>query len=380
MPLVTVLAIYAATNLGVGVGLALTQPSRADDLWIIYDWCRAWLLHGTQLYADLDAMTDYPPNAIAMLGPIAIVPKSWLVPGLAALTLAMTPVLAYGVIKSTYPRVRLAAMLVPMLLFFSWGGVRTLLEFSRLCLALAFVAVLLADEHPATAGVLLGLALVKPHIAGPVMLWAAFTRRGRLLGVSVLVVMAGVLVYCVRAHAGPVDVLTGYLRTLQSLFAGADGMMGRTSLRPWAHALGGDGALGDVVWSAVAGLLLIVPCWFAIDDARGSGRRADASLALFCLWSLLAVYHVGNNLTLMLPAFVFLALADDPGSTPWRICVVMTIQIVFMLDIPVHVYPRIANSSLAFLARDADRVVVLLAFVSVVLLRRRLRALAPARA
>jgi len=374
-PLAVVLAVLATINLGVGVGLALTQPSRADDVWIIYDWCRAWLLRGTQLYADLDAMTDYPPNAIATLAPIALVPRSWLVPVVAMLTLVSTPLLAYVVIRSTAPRARLAVAIVPALLFFCWGGVRTLLEFSRVCLALGFGSVLLADARPGTAGVLLGLALVKPHIGGPVLLWAMFTRHTRVVVIAVLVAALGVIVYCARAHVGVVDVLIGYVRTLRSLFAGADAMIGRTSLQQWTHVVAGDGALGDAFWIVAAGVVLIAPCRLAMT-ARPSAQAA--SPALFCLWSLLAVYHIGNNLILMLPAFVFLLLVDDPETAGWRMAVAAAIQIVLMLDLPVHVYPRVADSHLGFVARDADRFAVLLAYVSVVLICRRLDASASA--
>jgi hypothetical protein len=196
-----------------------------------------------------------------------------------------------------------------------------------------------------------------------------------MVAVAALVAAMGVVVYCARAHVGIVDVLIGYVRVLQSLVAGADGMIGRTSLRQWTLAVGGDGPLGDAFWIAAAGALLIVPCRLAMS-ARPSARAT--SLALFCLWSLLAIYHIGNNLILMLPAFVLLLLVDDPGTAGWRTVMAAAIQIVMMLDLPVHLYPRVAGSRLAFLARDADRFAALLAFVSVVLIGRRLDAPASA--
>ena len=345
----SLLVVYAATNLAVGLALAFTQPSRADDLWIMDDWCRAWLLHGQQLYAGVDARTDYPPNAIVLFAPIALVPRNWLVPAWTVFTLALTPLYAYVVIKSTAPRIRTAAAVVPMLLFFCWGGVRTFLEFSRLSLTLGFIAVLAADSRPIASGVSLGLALAKPHIAGPVMLWALVTQRARVAAVAMCVVAAGFTLYCLRVHVGPVSVVTDYGRVLLSLYSGADGFVGRTSLRPWWLAIAGDQRLGDLLWGVGAGLLLLVPCALAKRATDRPDRRSAAVLALFCLWSLLTIYHIGNNLSvLMLPSFAFLLLLDDPATATWRTWMVVAIQATMMLDIPVHLASWVPDRGLAF--------------------------------
>ena len=371
-PRTAMVALYAATNIAVGIALALTQPSRADDVWTIYEWCRAWLLHGQQLYAGPDAATDYPPNGIVLLAPLVLVPKQWLVPVWAAVTLAITPPLACIVVRSIRPRIRFADALLPMLLFFCWGGVRTFLEFSRLCMLLGFLAVLEADSRPVASGVSLGLALAKPHIAGPIMLWALCTRRARVVAVAVTVVVAGFAAYCVRAHASPVAVMIGYGRILVSLYSGADGLVGRTSLRPWWIALAGHQTLGDMLWGIGAGLLLIVPCRIAMRDANVSDARAAAP-ALFCLWSLLTIYHIGNNLILMLPAFAFLLLVDDPATLWWRVSVASAIQMAMMLDVPVHLVSWVPDRGpISLLVRDLDRLVVLGTFGSVALLWRRL--------
>src|SRR6185295_19910064 len=143
---------------------------------------------------------------------------------------------------SICPRARPAAVLVPTLLFLCWGGVRTLLEFSRLSMALAFLASIHADGRVAS-GVSLGLALAKPHIAGPMMLWAIFARRTRLVAAAVTVVAVLFALYCARAHVGPVDVVDGYARILLSFYAGTEALVGRTSLRPWWTAFAGDDML-----------------------------------------------------------------------------------------------------------------------------------------
>lgn len=371
----SLLAAYAAANLAVGIGLALTQPSRADDVWIMYEWCRAWLLHGQQLYAGVDARTDYPPNAIVLFAPLALVPRQWVVPVWTAFTFVLTPLYAYVVIKSTSPRIRVAAAVVPMLLFFSWGGVRTFLEFSRLSLTLGFLAVLGADSRPVASGMSLGLALAKPHIAGPILLWALVTRRARVAAIAVMVVAVGCAIYCLRAHVGPITVLNDYGRVLLGLYSGADGFVGRTSLRPWWIALAGDQKLGELLWGLGAGLLLLVPCAMAMRSTDRPDVRASAVLALFCLWSLLTIYHIGNNLAvLMLPAFVFLLLVDDPVTQWWRMAAIVAIQAAMMLDVPVHLASWVPDHGLAFmLVRDFDRLVVCATFALVTWLWHRRR-------
>jgi hypothetical protein len=301
------------------------------------------------------------------------VPKAWLVPVWAAITLAVSPLLACLVVRSICPRARPAVALVPALLFLSWGGVRTLLEFSRVSMTLAFLAIVYADARPVASGVSLGLALAKPHLAGPVMLWALFTRRRRLAASAATVVAAGFAAYCLRAHVNPCDVVKGYASILLSFYSGTEALVGRTSLRPWWMALAGHQALGETLWGCGALLLLIVPCAIAMRDRQLSAERAAAAPALFCLWSLLTIYHIGNNLILLLPAFAFLLLVDDPASFRWRVGVASAIQIAMMLDVPVHLAPRVPDRGALFLlVRDFDRVVVLVTFVAVALLWRRL--------
>jgi len=359
-------------NLAGGIWLALTQPSRASDVWMIYDWCRGWLLHGQELYVDSRATTDYPPNAIVVLAPLALVSRAWLVPLWTAMTLAVSPLLSYLVVRSICPRTRPAAALLPTVLFLCWGGARTLLESSRFSMTLGFLALVFADTRPLASGVALGLALAKPHIAGPVMLWALVTGRLRVAAVAVTVVASGFAVYCARAHVGPVDVISGYAGILVSFYSGANALVGRTSLRPWWIALAGGPARGDILWAAGAILLLIVPCQIARRDKEVADASAAAT-ALFCLWSLLTIYHIGNNLILLLPAFAFLLLVDDPVTLRWRLAVVSAIQIAMMLDVPVHLASRAADRGpLTLIVRDFDRIVVLVAFVSVTMVWRRL--------
>ena len=367
-------AAAAGLNLAVGVALALRQPARASDLLEMYDWCRTWLLGQHQLYAGPDASTDYPPNAIVMLSPLALVPWRWVVPIWTAVALALTPLLPYLVVRCTSHRRLFTAAAIPMLLFFCWAGARTLLQFTLLSMTLMFASVLLVDSRWLASGIFLGLALAKPHIAGPIAVWAMLTRRIRVVAVAGVVVLAGVAAYDARVHENPLVTLSGYWHVLVATYGGPEGFIGLTSVRAWAYAITADPRWADTLWAVAAGLLLVVPSWLAVGDSHRSAEGIGMAVpSLFCLWSLLTFYHNGNNLIMMLPAFVFLLLVDDRDTVRQRWLFAAFLQAVLMFDVPIRLKPFApARGAFRILILDFDRFVVLITFVYIVMLLRRL--------
>ena len=60
---------------------------------------------------------------------------------------------------------------------------------------------------------------------------------------------------------------------------------------------------------------------------------------------------------------------DDPATLWWRASVASAIQMAMMLDVPVHLASWVPDRGpVSLLARDLDRIVVLVTFVSVTLL------------
>ena len=356
-------AAGALANLVLALVL-LRDPARAADLQIVYDWCSRWLRLGEDLYATLSSSTDYPPNAIATLSPLSLIPQSLLVPVWASITLALTFVFAFLVVRVTDPRATRDTAALPVLLFLCWGGVRMLLQFTRLTITLAYAAIRSADTAPVASGILLGLALAKPQIAGPIALWMLVTKRWRPLAVASVVVVLCAAVYMICAGASPAAVATGYLNILRDLYADPTALVGRTSIRRWAYVFAGDSVTADLMWAVAAAILLAIPCRAAIAQTRVGDQRAAAAVpALFCLWSLLVWFHLGNNFVLMFPAFAFLLLVDDPETRGERMFVAAAMQLPLMLDVPVHLLgyvPRLGP--FGFLVVDADRFVAIGAF------------------
>jgi hypothetical protein len=351
-------ALLGGLNLVVGVLLVLRQPDRAGDLWTVYNWCREWLYQGTSLYGS-GSSPDYPPNAIVTYAPLAMIPTPLVVTVWAMTTLALTPLLPYAVMRSISPHVRVSEAIVPTVLFTCWGGVRTLLQFSQWSFLLAFAS-LSMPQHWIVGGVCLALALAKPHIAGPIALWAACTRRIGMTLIAATVVIIEYGVYCLRVGVTPLQPITGWAAALRQTYSGKDALNGYTSLRPWLLAALGERTAADAVWISVALIALIVVCLAAVRD------RTDtlAIPGLLCLWSLLTIYHNLNNLILMLPAFVFLLTDDDPDTRTIRWWTIGIIQTALMLDIPVRLR-ALAGGPLGRIVLDADRVVVLGTFVVV---------------
>ncbi len=155
--LVALVALYAAANLVLAVVL-LRDPGRAADVQIVYDWCSRWLKQGEDLYATVSSSADYPPNAIVTLSPLALIPQRLLVPVWASITLALTFVFTYLVVRVTDPRATHATAALPVLLFLCWGGVRMLLQFTRLTITLAYAAIRSADTAPVASARTLHLA------------------------------------------------------------------------------------------------------------------------------------------------------------------------------------------------------------------------------
>jgi hypothetical protein len=360
-----VLGGAACVNLAAGVTLALRDPARSSDLLTMYEWCGRWLA-GRGLYTSADAVTDYPPNAIVMLSPMALLPWSWLVPLWAAFALALAPVLGYLVIRLV-SRGDPHLIAVPLLLFLCWTGTRTLLQFTALSMALAFLSLRLADTHRLASGVAMGLALFKPHIAGPIALWAVVTGRARVVIVAAAVVAVGWVAYDARTGENPLTTLAEYGAVLGRLHAGPDGLVGRTGLRGWTRELTADSRIADASWIVVSAALLAGVWWLARRDPRrpvAAGGLATASL--FCLWSLFVFYHNTNNLIMMLPAFVFLWFLDDRSGPLRRWAPIVVLQAALMFDVPTRLGPRLPTGHWARTAvDDFDRLLLAATFAYV---------------
>jgi hypothetical protein len=324
----------AAINLCAGAVVSL-MPQRQYDLQTMRRWGGEWLAGGTDIYRLPDEAPDYPPNAIVLLAPLSRLPDDAAPVMWAALNLTLAPVVARLAVRSM-PGARAngdALLLASMLL--CWGGFRTLQQFTLVTLAFGLAAMSLARRAPVRAGVLLGLALAKPHIAVPFVLWALFERRWRMLTAALAVTVAGFSLYCVVADSSPASVVRGYVGVLGLVYGGDSlGLVGLANLKPLFEQLTAEFTISAALAGAAAAVLLILVC--VAGFAEGSRHRPVvlAAPALAGIWSLLTFYHLTYNFLLLLPAAVALWCLDHPETERTRTRTFWLLQGALMFDVP----------------------------------------------
>jgi len=351
--------------MAIGVALAWRDPARAADLATIYDWSRGWILGSERRFTILHDAIDYPPHALVVLSPLGLLPRAQIVPVWIAVGLALAAMLPYLALRCAVSRSRVA--LLPLLCVWCWTSTRTLLQFTALSLTLAFASALTADTRWLFSGVVLGVALFKPHIAGPFALWALVSGRIRVVAVAAAVVAAGTIAYAARVGDNPIDTLRGYWPWLVEVYSGATGLTGRTSVRGLVTAAISDPRVADAVWIVASACLLAIALWLATRDRQRPLQAGGLAIpALFCLWSLAAIYHNTNNLILMLPAFMFLWFDGGRAMRPRRWLQIACLQAVLMLDVPTRLGGIVTHGTLAaFLVDHFDRWLVLACFTDV---------------
>ena len=375
----TLWIVPAALNMSAGVALA-THPNRWADLQTIRRWTGQWLFTGKDLYASASSGTDYPPHAIVALSPLSLLPQSLAVPMWAMLNIALAALAGYLAARFVRPRVSRGDAVYFTLLFLSWSGTKTLLQFSLLTLVFGLAAVVLAEKRPAWSGVCLGLSLMKPQIALPFLLWTVFRRRWTSAVIAILVVAAGTALFCLRASANPLNVAIRYAQILQLYFNGEIAMQGIAQLRP-LFAQSGGGAGIELATAAILLPLLAMICVEGFRTTNSASRVMYLAPGLAGIWSLLTFYHLTYGFVVLLPIAAVLLLDEDDESLNDRRIVFWTLQLALMIDVP-GAWRRFGGAWSHVPIVDAvfanfDRFVMLFLFAAVVVVYRRHRAPAP---
>jgi hypothetical protein len=355
----------AIINLATGLFIA-TQPGRNSDLLTIRSWAAAWLTNGANLYGD--RIADYPPNAIVTFAPLAFLSASHLMLVWAMLNVAMALLATFLAVRTVRPGGSPRDAATPATMFLCWGGFRTLLQFSLFCLVCGLMAITCSRRRPVWSGISLALAMAKPQIGLPFMLWLLFTRRLRILGVAAAALITEFGVFCLRAQADPIKVIAGYAETLRGSYMGDGSMAGLAQLRPLIAATitGGGGA--DALAVAIALALLVFVCWLGLAEARRGHAQLYGAPALAGAWSLLTFYHLTYGFILLLPAAALLLLDVDEKTAVSRRRTFWMLQLGLMVDVPGlwrGLGPRLnAPTWLTLVIMNADRVLMMLLFAA----------------
>jgi hypothetical protein len=360
--------LMALLNLAAGVVIS-SRPERQSDLSMIQRWGRAWMVNGSNVYRSDAEEVDYPPHAIVVLSPLGAFPGTAGVPFWASLNLALGVLAVYLAVRTARPEAPPGAIALPMAMFLCWGGFRTLLQFSLLTLTFGLAAMALADRRPAGSGICLGLALMKPQMAIPFVLWAIFTRRLRTLMVAAAVVVSGFLAYCLRAWVSPVDVVVRYTEILRDVYWDPTAnLAGLAEVRPLVALMVSSADGVNALTATLALVLLAGICTLGYLEGRHRATPMFSAPALAGVWSLMTFHHLTYGFILLLPAATLLLYAEQPESRALRARIFWLLQAGLMCDVPGlwrwSGMPLHLPSSVGDVLLHADRVLILILFAA----------------
>lgn len=288
------LTLLALANLAAGLAIAF-DAERVVDFTQVVAWSAEWL-RGGDPYAAPASIADYPPPALVVFAPLAMVPSGTALAAWVALNAAGALAIAWMSARLAAPRAASAAF---ALLVLALPPFRTLNQFSIAAFAAALAGFLLAPRRPALAGVAIGLSLIKPHIGGPALLWALASRRWATAAwaAGTQVVLLGA--YMARAGAAPHVLIDRYLGSLARAQNRNDLIGGETSLEPLLAWTSFEPLTIQVLLALALGIVL-ARLW-----QRAPPDLDHRFFAGACLVSLLTFRHLSYNLLLAIPALAW---------------------------------------------------------------------------
>lgn len=360
-------ATLAMLNLVAGIFIS-SSPQRLTDLDTMSGWAGEWV-GGVNVYRVPDSYVDYPPNAIVLLSPLGLLPTGGVAPVWLVLNIGLVCLAPYLAARFFRPHDPFRVIALPVLMFLCWGGVRTLTQFTTFALALSMAALAVADRRPWGAGALLGLAMMKPHVALPVFLWAAFTRRWSVVLTSVALVAALFAAFCVWARETPMSVLIDYAEDVMVYYTGDTSLSGLSELRPLIWQIAPDKSDVDAIVGSFAIGLLAAICVAGFQEGGVRKRVLYAAPPLVACWCLLTFRHLTYGFIVLVPVLMLLAL-NDAEQSPLRKALFWILQLGMMFDIP-GLTRRMGLADTPLYANvfiHADRLLMLALFVGLVIL------------
>jgi len=351
-------------NVLLGILIAVRVDGSRDISWL-WIWTRNWLAGSNPYRWPIPA--DYPPWALVALSPLgmfsaAAVPAVWAGVGVALAILVAWLGPKAALIDSLRYRPSLG-------MFLAWAAVRYVLgngQFALLATSCGLAAVCLARRGSWWSGLLLGAALIKPHVGVAFLAWAVAAGEWRSIGGAAATLSAATFVFSARLRESAVSTIAQYVSQVGAEFSGPHALRGGVELRPLVDAAipaPGVAALVNLCLIA-AGLVAIV--WTL--TRQPSDTRDRIALPLFCAWTLASAFHNAYDLVLLWP--VWLVLWDrqqhNPDSSPYLLALVQAVLVAgvpgiawklraFVPDAGLHVDRVLVAGLLIYLLATASR-------------------------
>jgi hypothetical protein len=192
-------------------------------------------------------------------------------------------------------------------IFLSWAAVRYGLgngQFALLVVACGLAAVWLARRGSAWSGVLLAVAMVKPHVGLAFLARAVVATRWRMIGIAAVSMAAATVGFGLRLRESPLSVIVQYVRQVDAEFRGGNALRGSVELRPLLESIIGDTPVTAAIHGAAVAAAFAAIVW-TLSRQPPEGRERLA-LPLFCLWTLVSAFHNAYDLVLVWPVWVML--------------------------------------------------------------------------
>ncbi len=211
------------------------------------------------------------------------------------ITLALvTPWLVIHLLFGAQPAPLLKALIV--LIFYCMLPVRNGIgngQVTTLTFFLMLVALAVYEDHKLVAGIALGFAMGRFSMAVPVFLWMIYKRQWTVLGLVLLVQIAGTALFAIITHSSPLQIVVDQIQTLvlARLSADKEGIS-LASIMP-----------SNAVWKLLSFVVLTIPILFVARRAFARSTQAEALgtlktraedvwlVGILMLWVTLSVYH-----------------------------------------------------------------------------------------
>jgi alpha-1,2-mannosyltransferase len=341
--LVGVCLISVAIQAAVGLHLYRQSPPAFLDLDVYRKGVQAWW-HGRDMYGTLPRTIAhirlpfiYPPFAVLVLGPLALVP--WPVAAVTMMMVSMggLAVVIFLTVRSLWPSadvrtvILVTAILVPLSL--TLQPVQDTLWFGQVNLLLMAGVALdcLAPRTRWPRGLLIGIAAAVKLTPAVFILYFLLRKDYRAACTATISGVAATAVGFLVSWSGSVRFWFGAAGGARSVsgskyFANQsiDGFVGRLGLSRSAHTL---------LWLAGVSVILIIAV-FAIRRAHALGNAPLAMSATACLGLLASPTSWGHHWVYVVPGVIAIIAHRSPGWTVAAICTAMTWYLVPFLLVP----------------------------------------------
>ncbi len=357
----SVLALPAAVSLCAGIRNALTrsqdfQWSGAHLVLHHVDPYRQFLIHDPQHLILLSQVPNYLQELYILLLPLGAVSFPHARPVWALLN-CLFAVLITLILRRIYALERSQALLLMLLLFASTpfrivlgNGQQSLLELLLFCLIFYFA-------KPVGQGIALGLSYSKYSFSPVVLLYLAFRRRFRVLAISLVPPLVGLLVMWLLVHGSIITLATEPLAVSRNgVTAGLGDLM--TILQTALHGILPEALVGKLMYAAAL-LSSVAYAYFLSRQQAVSVRRDAAALAVA---NLMFFTHLTYD-------YVFLAIPLAAAlATPVRKVKIYILAAIALLWFGIKLIPASMTPSVSLMEQ---LVVFLVLFGMLILLGRK---------